>query len=187
MTKVVGITGIIGTGKSLAAKYISEKYGFVLIDVDKIGHQLLETDSPVYEKIIKEFGTNNRSKIANQVFRNLERLQSLNNILHPWIFKKVQEQIEKFKGFKGNDKIIIDAALLFQIGLDKFCQKIFCTVSTTDNIFERLIQKGLNKKQINERLANIPLIPEEETIIIENNSNIEDFYNKLDTYKTVFN
>lgn len=178
MGLVLGITGIIGTGKSAAAKHITEKYNFQLIDVDEIGHKLLEKESILYPQIIAEFKTSNRKKIAEIVFKNQEKLQVLNKILHPMMFKIVKARLEDLKNQGVN--VVIDAALLYQIGLDSFCHKIICLLSDNEVIYGRLIEKGLNKKQINERLANAPQIPEEGNILIENNKSMDELFLELD-------
>jgi dephospho-CoA kinase len=179
MSLVIGLTGIIGTGKSQAAKYLAEKYNFQIIDVDKVGHDLLENDQGINSAVKNEFGTVNRKKIAEIVFKNAEKLQKLNSLLHPAMFKKIKELIIIFKG--ENKNIVIDAALLYQIGLDIFCDKVVVMKSSIDNIFGRLIEKGLNKKQINERLASAPIINESDDIaIINNDGPPKDIYERLD-------
>lgn len=182
MAIVIGITGIIGTGKSQASKYLAEKYNFQIIDVDQVAHELLENDQAVNAAVKEEFGTINRKKLAEIVFKNNEKLQKLNKLIHPPMFKRIKKILTEFKSLNKN--IVIDAALLYQIGLDIFCDKIIVLKSSIDTIFERLIEKGFNKKQINERLASAPEIAEEDNLIINNDGPLRDVWGKLDEYVT---
>lgn len=146
---IIGITGIIGAGKSTVAKIFKRDYEALVIDADKIGHELLKNNSPVNQKIIQALGTNQRKELAKLVFGNPAKLKILNKITHPAIRKKVKDIIQA--NFREN-LIIIDAALLFTIGLHCYCSKIIFIEAAEGIILQRLVQKGLSANEIKLRL-----------------------------------
>lgn len=143
---IIGLTGKYCAGKTSAAK-ILEKKDFFIINVDKVGHQVLADKKG---DIVKQFGKTilandnsiNRNQLAAIVFQSRKKLELLNNLLHPAMVSEVKKIINENKYQK---MIVIDAALLFQMGLDKLCQKIFIIKT---NFFISLIRsikrEGLN-------------------------------------------
>ena len=110
--QIIGITGIIGAGKSTAAQILKKDFKALLIDADKIGHELLAKNPEISKKVIAVFGTNKRSDLAQLVFNDTQKLKQLNMITHPAIRKKVKEIIQ----LNPDEKlIVIDPALLFTI------------------------------------------------------------------------
>lgn len=90
MTKVVGLTGGIASGKSTVARMLAE-LGAVVIDADAIVHELQRKGSPVLDEIVEAFGPEvlgasgelDREALAERVFRDPELRRRLNDIVHP--------------------------------------------------------------------------------------------------------
>ena len=118
ISKIVGIAGGIGSGKSTISK-IFANLGAGLIDADKMCHNLLSIKA-IKGKIVKiwpdaiDSNSNeiDRKKLAGIVFSKTEKIRQLNNILHPVVIKQIKERIEVLK--KEKKIIIIDAALIFE-------------------------------------------------------------------------
>ena len=127
---ILGITGKAGSGKSYISKLIKKIYKNThIIDVDKIGHKVLEIAiiksrlSVIFGKeIFDENKKIDRKKLAEIVFSSEDKLKQLNSIVHLEIFNMIEKHLEKNK--KKYDIIIIDAAILHEIKLDKLCDKI---------------------------------------------------------------
>jgi dephospho-CoA kinase len=145
---VIGITGPAGSGKSTISKIIKTIYKdkASIIDVDRLGHEVL-TYFFIKEKLKEVFGEeifdddNNisRSKLGEIVFSNKEKLELLNQIVHPKILNKTEQILKEISN--KNDIIIIDAALLFKIGLDKLCDKIIYVDAPEELRIKRLSEK----------------------------------------------
>ncbi|MCK4796667.1 MAG: dephospho-CoA kinase [Spirochaetes bacterium] len=134
---IIGLTGLYCSGKSTIAKILKDKYGFFIIDIDKIGHQALEEKK---DEIIKAFGklilNNNkidRKKLGYIVFKKKQKLKLLDSIVHPLMIKRVKEIINNTK----EKKICINAALLLEMKLDWLCKIIIITKSSFFNIIKR--------------------------------------------------
>lgn len=89
---VIGITGPSGAGKGTVSKLLNEKYGFPVIDADKVYHSLVSSPSDCLEEIRKSFGDEvigengalDRRELAKKVLggENSEKLALLNSITH---------------------------------------------------------------------------------------------------------
>ncbi|WKC76254.1 dephospho-CoA kinase [Borreliella valaisiana] len=136
---IIGITGRIASGKDTVSKIISNKYGFCEINVDKLGHLVLREKK---EEIVKIFGqkilnTKNeidRLLIRNLVFNDGKELKKLESISHPIILNKIKKILIQ----NQSTKILINAALLFKINLEKFCNYIIVVKAKTPIIKNRL-------------------------------------------------
>ena len=114
---IIGITGNIGAGKSTVSSHIRDK-GYEVIDADKIARDLLGKNREGYVKVVEFFGEEvldddlniDRKKLGEIVFNSRERLNSLNEITHPLIFKEIRTRLNDFKG----DIIFIDLPLLYE-------------------------------------------------------------------------
>jgi dephospho-CoA kinase len=92
----IAITGGLGTGKTLVCK-IMEDLGACVVSTDELVHQLLINDKECIQKIEALLGQEvkvdhqiDRKKVASLVFSNKEKLDRLEKILHPLVFKKME-------------------------------------------------------------------------------------------------
>ena len=100
--KVIVITGGIGSGKSTAIDIIKE-HGFTVLDSDKIVHEGYNIGSDLYLKIINHFSeeilnrdrTIDRQKLGKIVFNHEKKLNELNEIVHKYVYDKLEEDSVK--------------------------------------------------------------------------------------------
>ena len=140
---VIGVYGIIGSGKSTVARIFKEVYGFSVIDVDETGHKVLGFPE-VKQKLLKEFGDmilkSNGIDIDNKilgdiVFSSKIKKKLLENIMWPYMTEIIISKT------KENNKVIIDAAVLFSAGWNKLCDYTIYVYSFIPVIFLRLLKK----------------------------------------------
>jgi len=146
---VLGITGQTGAGKSIVSQTFKNR-GVLIIDADKIAREVTLPGSLVSEKIKDAFGseyfedgTLNRKKLGKYVFENKDKLALLNSITHPAICSIIVDVIEKERKRKCYKAVAIDAPLLKQAGLDKFCDKVIVVVSKKENRLQRITSRDL--------------------------------------------
>lgn len=114
---LIGLTGGIASGKSSVARLL-EKKGAVVIDADKVWHELLKQNGPAKQQVIERFGKEilgphgevERPKLGKIVFSDSQALKDLEAISHPAIFGEVMRRVEKARSSDG--VVVIDAALL---------------------------------------------------------------------------
>lgn len=138
----IGITGGIGSGKTTVCR-IFETLGIPVFYADDESKNILFTNSSVLEQVRKVFGDEvfsdgipDRRKLATIVFSNPEKLRQLNSILHSAVFQQFDDWIlEK----KGSPYILLEAALIYETGREKFLDKVI-VVSAPEEIRIRRIR-----------------------------------------------
>ena len=124
--KIIGITGSIGCGKTYLANMIRD-LGYGVYNPDKWVRELYRNNDflRVIQQnfpIVFENGVFNKRSLRNLVFNNESQLQKLENIIHPFLKKKIQSIIHKF--CRKSDVIFFDAALLFEKNWDIYCDYV---------------------------------------------------------------
>ncbi|WP_318451686.1 dephospho-CoA kinase [Photobacterium leiognathi] len=103
MSLVIGLTGGIGSGKTTVANLFADTYGIDIIDADIVAREVVEPNTfglnAIVEKcgkeILLENGTLNRAKLRDAIFSQPELKTWLNNLLHPLIREKMQQDINQ--------------------------------------------------------------------------------------------
>nr|WP_320120103.1 dephospho-CoA kinase [uncultured Marinifilum sp.] len=176
----IGLTGGIGTGKSIAAK-VFKLLGIPVYVSDIEAKKLMNSNSLIREKLIAKFGakvyTNNsilnRKYLANIIFNKPEALQEVNAIVHPVVRSNFEDWCKKKSNFPY---VIQESAILFDTGLYKNFDKIICITADEDIRISRVMKRdGVSADLVNARIKN--QIPEKEKIqksdfVIYNNSEL---------------
>ncbi len=152
---IIGLTGNYGMGKSTVARMFGD-LGAVVIDTDDIVRELLKDSAVIYE-IKKAFGEDiiqktgiNKKLLAEIVFEYPHLRISLENILHPRVFKKIDEEIAKITDTSAI--VIIEAPLIFERGYQNRFDKIITVFTPEEVALARLKEKGVPEDKALERL-----------------------------------
>jgi dephospho-CoA kinase len=155
---IIGLTGGIATGKSQSSK-VFKKLGCYIIDADKLSKNLTVKDGKCLKDIIETFGTEvlnddgslNRKKLGSIVFNDKQAKIELERIIHPHIIRKTNEIIAK--KYKSTD-IIVDAPLLFEVGLDRICDKVIVIYAQYHLQIKRFMKRdNISKEEAEKRIA----------------------------------
>lgn len=154
---IIGITGSIASGKTFVTDYLKQ-LGYKIIDADEISRDLLRKHNEGYFKVIEVFSKEiltdqeeiDRKKLAKMIFNNSLNKEKLENIVHPLVFKKIEE--EK-KNYIEEKYIFISMPLLFETGYQSMVDKIITVYVTKDVQVCRL----MNRDNIDKEYANIKI------------------------------
>lgn len=157
MTKIIGLTGGIGSGKTTIAKYF-ESLSIPVYIADDEAKKLLnqsEIQYQIKEKIGESIFENNtivKEKLAEIVFKNPEKLSELNKIMHP----AVQKHFEKWVLLNSKAPFVIkEAAILFESGSYKDCDKIITVVAPLETRINRVMARDKSSKEkVEDRIKN---------------------------------
>lgn len=147
---IVGVYGLICSGKSSFSKMLAKEMNALYIDADLIGHEALINNK---ENIVKEFSdsildeNNNidRKKLGAVVFTNAKKLKRLQELNYPYIENKVKEIIE------STDKdVVIEAALIMRSKIRFMCSSLIYVNAKTSDIINRM-RKSRNISEIEAR------------------------------------
>lgn len=142
-TFLIGITGMIGGGKSTAAK-ILEELGCFRINADRLAKRYTESDSPILTELVELLGSGilddqgkpDRKKISEIVFKNPEKLSGLNQLIHPLVRKDFQKILETTA--KGK-MIIWEVPLLFETDAYTLCNATVTVDSDPEESILRIV------------------------------------------------
>ena len=201
-SKIIGLTGGIGTGKSTVAEYLKSQ-GYRHIDADEISRSLTCDGSPMVDKLNEIFGSNgimglegneilkspgvlNRQALADIVFKDDKRRDKLNEIMLTEIIKIIDENIDFFHDDDCDSDVLLDAPLLFESGLESRCDQVILVVADADERIRRVCQRdGMTEEQVADRI-NSQMSDEDKIsrsdIIIDNSHGLEELYNQLSKY-----
>lgn len=155
-TKIFGLTGNMGCGKSTVAELLKENSDVWVFDCDKEAKEILDDKRNLEEiRLIlgDEIMTNNRidkQKISRVIFSNDEKKQELEKVIHPKVWDKISNLVKNEK----NKKIfIVESAIIYEIGWEKKLNKIILVVCNKEEQIKRIrLRDKLTDEQINGRL-----------------------------------
>jgi dephospho-CoA kinase len=166
---VIGVTGSFGTGKSTVCQVLAE-LGATVINADELGHELLQPGSQTYNEVVAAFGNGiltvdkkiDHNKLAEMVFQNNNTQARLNNVMHPEMYRIVQDKIGQYRQ-RGARVVVLEAALLLEAGWKPLVNQVWVTTASEAVILDRLKnQRGFMEEQILARLRT--QMPSEEKI-----------------------
>lgn len=155
MTKIIGLTGGIGSGKTTVANYFKE-LGVPVYIADDAAKEVMQSEA-ILTAIRKTFGDAifenqilNRQKLASIVFANPKKLQQLNAIVHPAVAQHFKTWLSNYQQFPF---IIYEAAILFESGGDQKCDKIITVTAPEAMRIERVMERdATTKDQVLQRM-----------------------------------
>lgn len=183
---VIGLTGNIGTGKSVVRRMM-EHLGAYGIDADTLGHRAIARGAPGYAPVVSTFGRFvltpegeiDRSKLARLVFSDPEALAYLERIVHPLVEQAIDLIVQR----STQKVVVIEAIKLLESNLRKNCDSIWVTFAPPEIQMARLIQ--LRKMSENEARQRIMAQPSQERkmaaaqVVIRNVSTFEDTWRQV--------
>ena len=181
---VIGITGRAGSGKTQFCSFLKEK-GWKIIEADRIGWELLKRDE-IKTEILKAFGNSvfennevSRSELSSLVFTSVDKLKTLNRIVHPVLLEELKKQIEQIH----EGIVVVDAALIPEWGIGDWFYRVVLLKSNRWK--ENLRKRGIPDEIINglEKIQkNIDNYNGENVIVIENNGTIEELKKRAEEF-----
>jgi dephospho-CoA kinase len=181
---LVGLTGGIGSGKTLAAS-IFKNLGAIIIDADILCRELVMPGQPALQEIAQRFGHDilnsagelDRKELASIVFQDANSKKDLENILHPLVFAEEQRFYQAICQPNPHALVIIDAALLIESGNYKNVDKVILVACDEENQIQRVLKRGgFNREEVSDRIrSQMPLAEKRKfaDYIIENDSTEE--------------
>ncbi len=184
---VIGITGIIGSGKTTVSKLLKKK-GITVVDLDVLAKKIITSKAArkdIENQLGKEYivdGEPDINKLKETVFVNRKQLKNLEEIIHPRVKELLWKKVAR-KRKSGEKILIVDAPLLYETDLYKSLNKTIVISAETEKIKERLRIRGLTEKDISARMSNqIPLKEKEKRadFVIYNNGTTKDLEREIE-------
>lgn len=189
--KVIGITGGTGCGKTVVMRLLEERFQAGLIIADLIGHELMAPGGKNYEEIVAYFGTDIldedgqivRPLLSKIVFSDKEKLQKLNDISHPNIWKEIYARLDAMQEREDISFIALEAALLVESGHTDCLDEMWYVYADEETRIRRLMEgRGYSEEKSRSVMKN--QLKEEEFMkscqqVVDNSGSVEDTYQNL--------
>jgi len=183
---VVGLTGGIGSGKSLVGGYFAD-LGAKVLDADEISRRVIERGSVGFDQVVATFGDSvlrdgdiDRRALAEKVFGNAGERAKLEAIIHPLVREAFETAA---KGLSGDEILVYEIPLLAETGAAERFDFIITVESDLPIRSERLKQRGMLNSEIDARVR-AQATPEERMsvagYVIANNGTTDDLLREVE-------
>jgi dephospho-CoA kinase len=156
----VGLTGGLASGKTHVAKLL-ENHGCHVIHADRLGHEVLLPQGEAYPAVVQEFGCDilqpdgqiDRKILGKLVFSDPERLEVLNELIHPHVFRRQEEFFASVAAEDPEGIAVVEAAIMIEVGSYKRYDRLIVTWCTPEQQIERFRHReGASDAEARERL-----------------------------------
>ncbi|MCR4955884.1 MAG: dephospho-CoA kinase [Lachnospiraceae bacterium] len=184
---VIGITGGVGTGKSVVLTYLKENYNATLLMADDIAKELLAPGKEANIKVREIYpadlftpdGEIKRKEMAHFIFHHPDKLKEQNDIVFPMVKQYIKNAIKGADGL-----VVVEAAVLIEEHYDEICDVMWYIYSRCENRRERLkCNRGYSDDRI-EAMMKCQLSEDEFRnhcqVVIDNDGELSDTYQQID-------
>ncbi|MEW5795468.1 MAG: dephospho-CoA kinase [Candidatus Zixiibacteriota bacterium] len=184
---IVGLTGLIGAGKTTAAREFA-RLGAAVIDADRIGRDVVDKSAALRRSLMRAFGSDivdgagriRRKQLAALAFADKRSRDKLNEVVHPHLLKELRRQVRNARNY--HEIVVIDAALLLQWRLGRLIDFVLVVEASRESRLSRLVARGMSRP---DALAREKMqLPRREFIrradrVIRNNTTTDDLARKI--------
>ena len=187
-SRLIGLTGGIGTGKTTVSNYLAEKYGLPVLDADVYAREAVANDSPILEAIFTRYGDKiilpdqrlDRQALGEIIFNDSTEKKWLESQIHPYVSDRFNQELSQSK----SNIIILAIPLLFEAQLTDLVTEIWVVSCDLSWQISRLQQRnGLTRQQAQARIASqLPLAEKVAAadFVLDNNADLTHLYLQVD-------
>jgi len=194
--KVIGLTGGIASGKSTVGRMLSEQ-NFPVIDTDKLAREVVEPGKPALKKLVKTFGkeilrddkTLDRHRMLEMILTDAGARQLVENIIHPYIFKRMDQILQQLAA-SGNNLVIVEVPLLFEADWQDFFDYVVSVVTPEPICIKRLAERKKMSFDMASRWMAIQISQEVKAkrsdYVVHNNAGLDELQIKVNNLAKLF-
>lgn len=188
MTKIIGITGGIASGKSTVSSYLRE-LGQIVIDADEVVHDLQKKGGALYQVLVGWLGTEilqadgelDRKKLAALLFGSNERLAKSADLQNPIIRKELEKRRDR--ALQDNELVFLDIPLLYEQGYEDWCNQVWLIYVDRETQIQRLMARNqLTKEEAQLRISRqMPLEEKKDLadLVLKNTGDLETLKSQI--------
>jgi dephospho-CoA kinase len=144
----VGLTGGLASGKTFVAGQLAE-LGCHVIQADRLGHEVLRRGGEAYDGVIREFGRAilapdgeiDRKALGKLVFADPARLEVLNSLVHPAVFRRQQEFFDQVERQDSRAIAVVEAAIMIESGSYKRYDRLIVAFCPPEMQLRRFMER----------------------------------------------
>jgi dephospho-CoA kinase len=155
----IGVTGGIGSGKSLVCSFF-EQHGVPVLSADLIARQISNTNEKVKKEIIRLLGphayepdgTMNRSYVASRIFEKKALQKKINRLVHPLVVEAISTRFDQLAR-SGHRLGVVEAALIYEAGLDRMLDFVIVVEADEATRVARVVERdNITEREVRQRL-----------------------------------
>ena len=188
----IGLTGGIGTGKSLVSNILND-LGATVMNADLLGHEAYLPGTLGFglvvdafgDQIVGDDGTVDRKKLGPIVFSSPQNMSKLNAIMHPLIRDMIQAQLEEYSS-NGTDVVVVEAAVLIEASWEDLFDEVWVVTSDKETVIERLKDRNSLSREdaivrIDSQMSTDERIGHSD-VVISNNSTTDELADSVENF-----
>jgi len=192
----LGITGGVGSGKSVVCEYFTLK-GLAVVSTDELARLAVMPGTAAYENIVNYFGADalsgdgslDRKKLRRIITKDPDKKKMLENFVHPEVLRLMEAEFDAAKQ-REEPVVVFEVPLLFELGMRNFFDLTLTVCASRETQIKRMMNRDHVSYADAEALIGIQM-PEEEKIrqsdvIIDNNASKEELYVQMDRFYETF-
>jgi dephospho-CoA kinase len=184
--RVVGLTGGIGSGKSLAGEYFAQ-LGALVLDADDLAKKVIERGTPGFDEVVATFGDGilkngdiDRKELAARIFGDEDKKKVLESIIHP----KVKIAFDEATSLLGEEDVMVyEVPLIVEARVQDRFDYIITIEATLENRLQRLSARGLTRAESQARISAQATSEQRRAIadfVIENDGTPEQLFTQIE-------
>ncbi|MER3431987.1 MAG: dephospho-CoA kinase [Leptolyngbya sp. ERB_1_1] len=189
-TRLIGITGGIGMGKTTVSDYLAIAHHLPVLDADLIARDAVEPGSPILSKIVDRYGSNllrldgtlDRSKLGAIVFSNPTERTWLEQQIHPYVRQTLVIECDHLS--KNHSTIVLVIPLLFEANMTDLVTEIWVIFCPESQQLQRLMQREkLSLEQAQARIqSQMPIQQKRDRadFVLDNSTTLEALMQQVD-------
>jgi dephospho-CoA kinase len=189
--RIIGLTGGIGSGKSIVSDYLATKYDVPILDADDYAKEAVSTDSPILEKIKQRYGnqilhsdgTLNRSRLGEIIFNQPTEKKWLEKQIHPAVRQKIETALSQLQ----SSCIVVVIPLLFEAKMTDLVTETWVVYCSPQQQLERVMKRDqLSEKDARSRIDSQLSLEEKVAladVVIDNSGTVNELYQQVDQAK----
>jgi dephospho-CoA kinase len=182
------VVGGIGAGKSAVTAALARR-GARVIAADELGHEALRQPA-IRDQVLRRWpgvadgaGAVDRKKLGKIVFADPAELKALEALVHPWIKRRIAEEVGRARREPGVPLVVLDAAILLEAGWDDACDRVVFVDAPRAARLTRLSARGWTERDLDAREeAQLPLTEKrlQADHVLDNSSSLAELQRQVD-------
>ena len=185
--RVIGVTGGVGSGKSEVLRLLKEEFGARLFMADDIAHEVMEPGGEACRRIEEAFGAEylkpdgsvDRQKMASLIFKDAKALETMNSIVHPAVWKRIENGIQT-----APERLVVVEAALFDEEHNRLFDEVWYIYTSRENRISRLMaSRGYSREKCLDIMSSQKSEEEFQAMadrVIDNNQTVEDVKRQIE-------
>lgn len=185
--RVIGVTGGVGSGKSEVLRLLKEEFGARLFMADDIAHEVMEPGGEACRRIEEAFGAEylkpdgsvDRQKMASLIFKDAKALETMNSIVHPAVWKRIENGIQTVP-----ERLVVVEAALFDEEHNRLFDEVWYIYTSRENRISRLMAgRGYSREKCLDIMSSQKSEEEFQAMadrVIDNNQTVEDVKRQIE-------